>query len=137
MNRIHIKILIAIVFVLAAIFTSCDKEEELVIDDFQVEIDSILAPDTINLGDIFEVKFYGFLGVTECYVFQRFAVDMPETNISVTTIGGFIQDKVCDSTDQFMDGVILKIFDLPTGDYVLTVEQPRDDPIKSPLYVKE
>lgn len=137
MIRNHLINAFSILIGIAVITASCNKNDEITITDYQIFVDSIATTDTIPYGGVFLIKFYGFVGATDCYLFQNFNVDMPGAEINISVIGGYTEDQECDSVAQYLAGESLKIYDLPAGEYFVSINQPRDLPIKSVLHVVE
>ncbi len=55
---------------LTVIFGSCGMDVQT-IEPYLIKIDSISAPDTVNLKSVFIVKIYGYVGPSKCYAFEK------------------------------------------------------------------
>jgi hypothetical protein len=53
---------------LMAALSSCDDTERTY---FTIKVDSIAAPESIRLGNSFSAKFYGMIGGSSCYQFNK------------------------------------------------------------------
>lgn len=67
------------------VFGSCSMDTKT-IEPYLIEVDSIIAPDTVNPKNIFEIRLLGVVGPNSCYSLEKaycYVSDQKEINIEV------------------------------------------------------
>lgn len=132
-------VVLAVVLGLASMIylsTGCKKEDDKV--EFVMLVDSIQHPDTINLGDVFEILFYAEIGPNDCFVFKRFEPAFGTSNMQFTLYGEETKKSECGGTEQYLNGAGVGLTDMTAGDWLITVLQPAGvTPIESEVHVRE
>lgn len=126
--------LLAIITILFAA-PACNKEES-VGTEYTIPIDSIIHPDTITLGEALVIEYYGILGLSDCFSFNRFDVSFDADIIKTTAIGLYITDEDCEDDTLYINGEEAKIYSLPEGDFIIQVILPRNQMLESKVYIK-
>jgi hypothetical protein len=116
-------------------FTSGCKKNKSPGTQFTIQIDSIIHPDTIAVGDVLEIKFYGLIGNTKCYSFLKFDVSFDADKIYTTGIGVNSESENCAESQVFLTGKDLNIYELPEGDFTILVNQQRGNTLESTVHV--
>lgn len=124
-------------FIAVLVSSSGCKKEESPGTEYTIQIDSITHPDTITAGEMITIKYYGLLGLTDCFAFERFDVDYDDNVINTTAIGLIDEDDNCVTNETILNGRELNLFDLPAGDFIIQVNRPRNGLIESPVHVKQ
>jgi len=104
--------------------------------EFILQIDSITHPDTIRLGSLLPIRFYGTIGQDGCYSFSRFDGNLVGKMINVTAYGKKSDNQVCTQQEQYLDGRTLNVIQLDTGMYVIHILQALPPDITDTVYVK-
>ncbi|HUX96201.1 MAG TPA: hypothetical protein VMV47_10760 [Bacteroidales bacterium] len=69
----HLKKIISALFVSAVIMFllgSCAMKTTT-IEPYLIKIDSLHAPDTVNVKTLFTIEIYGYVGPSKCYMFEK------------------------------------------------------------------
>ena len=92
--------LIILIFVLG----SCSLETKT-IQPYLIQVDSIVAPDTVTPKTVFEIKLYGIVGPSGCYSLEKvycFVTD--DKNISIEARGNYrYEGKACPEGTVILD----------------------------------
>lgn len=136
MNKTSLIILTALFIVVVAYLSTGCKEDPPAVTEFIVKVDSTQHTDTINVGEIFEVFFFGPLGDTDCYEFDRLEPAFGFNLIEVKAIGKHTARDNCNNILQYMQAAA-GFQDLTAGDWTLRVIQPDGGtPLESMVHVK-
>ncbi len=139
MNK-NIITVFAIVFILLTVtWSGCKKDSGPKIEEYIIQIDSIVHPDTINFGQDLSIKFYGLVGPNGCYAFDKLVPEyISETNeLTVECWGIHTFNDVCTEVIVYMDGQELLVSDVPVGDLIIKGIQPDGSAISQKVYIKE
>ena len=129
-----------LVIALASIiyFSSGCKKKSNETVEFIMAVDSIAHADTIPLGEVLEIRFYGVIGPNDCYSFSRFEPAFGPTNMQFTLYGKEVKRDDCAGSVQYLNGGGIGITDATAGEWTITVLQPEGvTPINSTVYVQE
>lgn len=102
----HSKITIGIfsAIILMFVLGSCSLETKTV-EPYLIQVDSIVAPDTVTPKTIFEIKLYGIVGPNGCYALEKvycFVTD--DKNISIEARGTYrYEGKACTEAIVYLD----------------------------------
>jgi len=137
-------VIISAIFVMAGLLvwsTGCKKDDNSS-KDFLIQIDSIVYPDTIQLTDTLNVKFYGTVGTDGCYSFNRFekvdlANDDPASAIKFKVWGKYEDTGNCTQQIVYLDGAEIGINGFIKGAFSILVIQPDGTIMTGLVYVKE
>ncbi len=126
---------------LTFVWSGCKKNNGPATEDFIIQIDSIVHADTITVGDVLNIKFYGTIGLTKCYAFNKLAPEYIQTGsttgeLSVTAWGIHTFDDICDSTTVYMNGNKLIVSDIHAGNLVIKAMQPDGTAITQNVFIK-
>lgn len=121
------------------IWSGCKKDNGPKIEEFVIQIDSMVHPDTINFGDTLSIKFYGVVGPDGCYSFDELVAeyfsDVNELAVESWGIHTFLDN--CTQAIVYMNGKELLVTDIPAGDLTLVAVQPNGPNINQNVYIKE
>lgn len=131
-----ILVFITIIGAVALISTSCKKDNGPTTENFVIQIDSVIHPDTISVGEILKIKFYGTIGPNSCYNFSSWSNYFETDLIQITTIGVHFLDQDCVGSSVTLNGAEYQLTGVPAGDYTIKIVQPNDSTMNSPLHVK-
>ena len=137
-------VIISAIFIMAGLLiwsTGCKKDENPN-NEFLIQIDSIVHPDTIQLTDTLSVKFYGEVGPNGCYSFNRFermdlASGDPASAIKIKTWGKYEDNGNCTQQIVYLDGAEIGINGFIKGTFSILVIQPDGSIMTGLVYVKE
>jgi len=129
--------IISIFSIIAVISTSCKKDDPAPTQEYYViQVDSIIHPDTIMVGDTLKIKFYGLVGENSCYQFAQWSNEFGIDYIQLTAMGLHYLNRNCVDGVTYLNGAEYKLFGVPAGDYTIKIVQPNDSTMNSPLHVK-
>lgn len=131
-KAIHLAIFIGIISV--TFLTTCKKESSPG-TEFTIQIDSILHPDTIAVGAALEINFYGTVGTTDCFSFDKFDIQFADSLINATALGLYTESENCAEKIISLNGESVKIYELPEGNFTIVVNQPRGNTMESKVHV--
>jgi len=126
-------IAIAVAFFL---FTAGCKKEESPGTEYIIQVDSIIHPDTITAGETLTIKYYGIIGLTDCFSFMKFDVSFDANLINTKAIGLEESLEECKADTTYLNGKEAGVFSLPAGDFIIKVNQPREPVIEQNIHVK-
>lgn len=137
MNK-HIFTAFAIIISLTVmIWSGCKKDDGPKIEEYIIQIDSIIHPDTINFGSDLNIKFYGLIGPDGCYAFDRLEPKYDVGELAVTSWGKHTFLKNCTEQLVYMNGNTLLVSSIPAGDLTIKAIQPDGSSITQNIFVKE
>lgn len=120
------------------IATSCKKDEPAPTQEYYViQVDSIIHPDTISVGDTLRILFYGLVGDNSCYQFAQWQNEFDVDLIQLTTMGIHYLNRTCVDGITYLDGAEYSLRGIPKGAYTIKIVQPDNSTLNSQLYVKE
>lgn len=122
------------IFIGGISFSGCNKEESPG-TEYIIAVDSIYHPDTITAGETLVVEYYGIVGISQCFSFYRFDVNIEGSTINTTAIGLYAESD-CKEEEVLMNGEELKIFNLPQSEFTFIVNLPRNATMESKIFVK-
>lgn len=95
-------------------------------EEFMISIDSINMPDTLAVGSVLKLQFYGIIGEDQCYRFKRFIVDKNISGYKIKVIGEriFPVDSICSGESTLLDGRHLSLPVTEAGTYGIMIENP-------------
>ncbi len=131
---VSVVILIFIFYFLFPI-SGCKKEESPG-TEYTIQIDSIIHLDTITAGEVLTIKYYGIIGLTDCFSFMRFDVSFDANIINTKAIGLEESKEECKVDTTYLNGRQARVFSLPAGDFIIKVNQPREPVIEHNIHVK-
>jgi hypothetical protein len=129
--------LITIFSTIAAISTSCKKDDPVTQEYYVIKVDSIIYPDTITFGDTLKIKFYGLVGENSCYQFAQWNNEFDVSLIQLTTMGLHYLNQNCVDGVTYLNGAEYRLRGVPAGAFTIKVVQPDNSTMDSQLYVKE
>jgi len=121
----HFIILLALSVML--VFTSCNEGSSVrQPEEFMISVDSVNMPDTLVVGEVLVLQFYGTIGENQCYHFKRFIVEKNITGYKINTIGEriFPVDSVCLADTVTLAGRSLSLPVNEAGTYTIIIENP-------------
>jgi hypothetical protein len=139
MNKKIITVLSVVFSLLVITWSGCKKDNGPQVEEFTIQIDSIVHPDTINFGEKLSIKFYGLVGPNGCYEFDRLVPEyFSEVNeLAVECLGIHTFNDVCTEILVYMDGQELLVSDVPAGSLIIKGIQPDGSVISQTVFVKE
>jgi hypothetical protein len=139
--RNYLLIIASMLILIVYLSTGCKKDEDTN-TEFRIQVDSLKMPDTITVGDVLSVDFYGLVGDNSCYNFSRFnqlqsgAAD-PANSMRMELLGIFQDNGNCQAQDVYMNPVTANITGIVAGDFALLVVQPNGSVMTGTCHVKE
>jgi len=127
----------AVMIGLTVIIWSGCKNDGPATEEYIIQIDSIVHPDTINFGVDLSIMFYGPIGPDGCYAFDRMDPEYVEGELSVTTFGIHTDNDVCTQAAVYMNGNELRVSEVPAGDLTIKAIQPDGSSITQSVFIKE
>ncbi len=131
----------AIIVLMASVIylsSGCDKNKDPEVVEFMMAVDSISHPDTIPLGEVLEIRFYGVIGPNDCFEFSRFEPGFGDNLMEFTLYAKEIKRDDCKGAGQYLNGGGVGITDATAGEWEITVNQPEGiAPITSTVFVEE
>ncbi len=125
---------------ISAVFmlNSCklDNPSDMQYTEFVMQIDSILYPDTVRVGNFLPIQFYGPIGPNGCYSFLRFSGSVNNRDINITAYGKKLDGDICTQKPQYLNGVILSVSQLEKGTYIIHVHEPNPPDLIDSVYVR-
>lgn len=73
------------VVILTCFLGSCSLDSKTV-EPYLIQVDSIMAPDTVNPKTVFDIRLYGIVGPSSCYSLEKayvYVTDQKEIQIEV------------------------------------------------------
>ena len=135
------KVLVPIaIMAFIVVFSSCKKDDP-VVNESIILIDSIVHQDTVALGGVLDIKFYGVIG-NGCDYFSRFEeLDLDEGE-SINTLKLRIwrrteDNSICTEQLKYLDGSEINLSGMLAGDFFLRIGQPDGSFLESKAYIKE
>jgi hypothetical protein len=121
------------------IWSGCKKDNGPEIEEFIIQIDSMIHLDTINFGDTLSIKFYGVVGPNGCYAFDEFVVEyfIEANELAVESWGIHTFNDVCTDAEVYMNGRELLVSEIPAGDLIIVAVQPDGTNISQNVYIRE
>ena len=114
-----------LILFIAVQLTSCKEQMEH--DYFLIAVDSISAPNTIDINKPFDLRFYGYIGHNGCYDFDRFVVDKQDELITIEAWGRKnIDIHKCPDVLVNMEGEKLNLMVEKPGNYLIKIKLPGD-----------
>ena len=118
--------------------SGCSKNNDPEVREFQMTVDSIQHADTIALGEVLEIKFFGVIGPNDCYEFSRYDPAFGLDNMEFTLYAKETKRDDCAGSGQYLNGAGIGITDATAGEWSITVLQPEGvAPLTSSIYVQE
>ncbi len=137
MKRTINSLIIIILFIVAVSWSGCKDDNGPEVEEFIIQIDSMIHADTISLGNDLEIKLYGLIGPNGCYEFDRFVPEFVTGKLTVTSWGKHTIQDMCTEEIVYMTGKKLFVSDLPAGSSTVTAIQPDGTELSQEVYVRE
>lgn len=138
MNKTILILLVVAISAITYMSSGCKKDNTPEKVEYIMQIDSILHADTITLGEVFEVYFFGPIGPNNCYDFLRFTPEFGLNQMAFTLYGVEEKRDDCAGSEKYMNGQGAGLTDMTQGEWEITVFQPAGvDTIRSSVFVKE
>jgi len=138
MNKTTTIILVIVMASVVYFSAGCKKDNVIEKVEYQMQVDSIQHADTITVGEVFEVYFFGPIGPNSCYSFSHFVPSFGLQSMYFSLYG--VEEKRNDCIDggKYMNGQGAGLQDMTAGEWSITVFQPAGvDTIRSTVYVRE
>lgn len=116
-----------ILLTIAFAIVSCTRQESVrQPEEFLISVDSISLPDSLNIGQVMKMGFYGTIGDDQCHRFKRFIVGKNISGYSIKAIGEQIFPKGggCAEGAVRLEGRVLELPVTEAGTYKIEVESP-------------
>lgn len=136
MKKHTISIIVISIISLLIAFSGCKKSDPDT-EEYIIQIDSIIHPDTISFGESLEIKFYGVVGSNGCYAFYKFEPVYTNATLSVTTWGILTNDDMCTEEIPYIVGETLMVNNMPAGEMTIDIIQADGYDFTSSVYVTE
>ena len=136
MNKSIFTVFAIMIGLTAIIWSGCNDNSPNT-EEYIIQIDSIVHPDTINFGEDLSIRFYGPIGPDGCYAFDRMEPEYVEDELLVTIYGIHTDNDVCTQAAVYMNGDELRVSEVPAGDLIIKAIQPDGSNITQNVFVKE
>jgi hypothetical protein len=116
-----------IILTIAFAIVSCGEQESpRQPEEFLISVDSISLPDSLNIGQVLKLGFYGTIGDNQCYRFKRFIVGKSMSGYSIKVIGeqSFPKGGDCAEGAVLLEGRVLELPVTDSGTQLIEVENP-------------
>lgn len=110
-------------FLMFSLIASCGKkEEENSVEEFLIQIDSVVVPAQISRGELLPVQFYGTIGPDKSYQFDRIISETDSVKTSFMLIGKRdIKLQTTDSVTQYLDNISFQFYPIYPNDTAFAV----------------
>jgi hypothetical protein len=132
-NIISVLVLLSVTFT----WSGCKKDNGPEVNEFIIQIDSLVHPDTISFGLDMEIKLYGLIGPNGCYEFDKLVPEYTTGKLSVTSWGKHTIQDLCTEQIVYMNGKILFVSELSLGNSSIIAVQPDGTTITQNVFVRE
>ena len=127
--------LIIIILFIASIQTCKKLIDPISNNKFQIFVDSLQVPETINLMDTVNCKFYGFIGSNLCYQFSHFEVEKVSGQIYFKLWGFNTGNEICATAESKLKGKEYKFVAVNRGVLKINVLQPDNTVLKDSVMI--
>lgn len=104
---------------------SCNTTEpEQDVVQYKVKVDSIQAPNSVNLGDTVVVRFFGTIARDGCSSFSRFEDLLGNLTVDLTVWAQRKKAFACPTVMVYLDGKEYKFIGTKMGQLTITIHQP-------------
>lgn len=126
-----------VILLSAAVFilSSCTSTTEPDREKFIIDVDSISAPQSINLNDTLRIQFWGIIGSNGCYSFGNFESNTSGEQLTITPWGYYTEAGACTDAIVELRGEEFKVVPEKKGTISIIISQP-DEPITKAVVVK-
>ncbi|HPF50229.1 MAG TPA: hypothetical protein PK335_01580 [Draconibacterium sp.] len=122
-------------FTLFGIFYSC--KDDISYHYFMIEIDEIIAPDTLTLNEPFDIYMKGLIGVNGCYQFSEFKTLEKENELVIEAWGKINKiSTICTDQMVYLDNEPLNYHIKESGIFSIKVKQPTGSYIEKKVFVE-
>ena len=137
--KMHLKRNITALIVLTTIIfltVSCSLKTTT-IEPYLIKIDSLHAPDTVNLKTLFNIQIYGYVGPSKCYMFEKaYNFTNEQNEITIEAWGKYTYyGDPCVEEKIFMDYKVELAVSAP-GNYTIKGVQPNGTFAEKKLVVR-
>jgi len=131
--------LLVVAFVVT--ISSCKKNDDPVLNESVILIDSIVHPDTINFGEKLEINYYGVIG-DGCDYFSRFEeIPLAEGEFANTfkiKVWKYREDAAnCSEQLKYLTDAQIGLTGMLAGDFLIKVVQPDGSELTGEVFIKE
>ena len=130
--------IISLILILMSIFfyNTCKKSTSPILNNkFQILVDSLNVPETVNLSDTINCKFWAFIGPNLCYQFSHFETTKNSEYISIKLWGFNTGANVCATAISELRGKEYKFVAEQKGIFRINVLQSNNSILKDSVLV--
>ncbi len=124
---------VALILLAGLSLMNCSKNKET---QFVIKVDSIAVADTVNLGEVFDIEFFGVIGNDGCYSYSNTEVFYESKTLTFKVWGKNSGAKECPDVIVLLDGLKVTVNNIDEGDNTIVVIQPNDSKLTKALFVK-
>lgn len=129
-----------LVLLLSSVYlNSCGEDDRVVIricTEYPVaRVDTVIAPDTVNVNDTLRIRLKGYLGPNSCYHFYQFEPNLVNNSLDLTVR---IIHYLCTFCLQALAGFDSTYFETRhvPGEFYIRIKQPYGDFLTDSVYVR-
>ena len=122
-------------FIFYVIIYSC--QDEISYHYFIIEVDQIIAPDTIVMNETFDICLSGLIGVNGCYQFSEFKTTEKENELLIEAWGKINKNSsICSDEMVYLDNEILNYQIKVQGTFTIKAKQPTGSYIQKQIFAE-
>jgi hypothetical protein len=105
-------------FLIFSFIASCSKKkEENLVEEFLIQIDSVVVPAQISRGELLPIQFYGTIGLDNSYQFDRIISETDSVKTSFMLIGKRnVKLPTTDSITQYLENISFQFYPIYPND---------------------
>jgi hypothetical protein len=125
-NTIQASVLPMAILVTFALSSCGNNEPSRKPEEFLIRVDSISMPDSLSIGQVLQLGFYGTIGENPCHQFKRFIIGKSVSGYTIKVIGEqtFPKGGACGEGAVIMEGRVLELPVTEAGTQIIEVENP-------------
>ena len=130
-------VVLIIILLSISFYNTCNNSTDPILNkQFQMHVDSLVAPDTVSLMDTIVCKFWAFVGPNFCYQFSHFETINDSEKIDFKLWGCYTGENVCATAIRELRGKEYKFVAEQQGIIRINVLQPNNSILKDSVFVK-
>ncbi len=106
------------------LLAACGEPKFVQSAKFHIAVDSINTPATISATAPFTVRFFGLIGPSDCFSFDRFETQKSDSAVDVVAVGNYYTTGQCRAQEVRLDGQELQVPPPFSDPFTVVVHQP-------------
>ncbi len=105
---------------------SCNRDTKHEFSYFLIQVDSIHAPDSVQLANKFTLRFFGTIGENSAFSFDKFDLQQHDNKATIRAIGKQHTGKASlqPTTTFYLDNQSIELKADTIGDFYIEIENP-------------